>query len=48
MLDGTLFFVKSARYGKPDKILPGFFMFSSCFITGDFITLTWEVPPDIH
>lgn len=24
MLDGTLFFVKSARYGNPGNVLPGF------------------------
>ena len=30
MLDGTLFFVKSARYKSRTKSLSGFFMYYSC------------------
>ena len=30
MLDGTLFFVKSARYKKPDKDFVRLFMYYSC------------------
>lgn len=39
MLDGTLFFVKSARYGKPGKDFVRLFYFYSCTLYNQLTTL---------